>query len=35
LLFATLIALGPLVRVLGHSNNSLPNRKFGLAHYPG
>jgi MFS transporter, BCD family, chlorophyll transporter len=35
LLFATLIALGPLVRVLGHSNNSLPNRKFGLAQYPG
>jgi MFS transporter, BCD family, chlorophyll transporter len=35
LLFATLIALGPLVRVLGHSNNQLPSRKFGLAHYPG
>lgn len=35
LLFATLIALGPLVRVLGHSNNQLPDRKFGLAHYPG
>jgi MFS transporter, BCD family, chlorophyll transporter len=35
LLFATLIALGPLVRVLGHSNNQMPSRKFGLAHYPG
>jgi MFS transporter, BCD family, chlorophyll transporter len=35
LLFATLIALGPLVRVLGHSNNPLPSRKFGLAQYPG
>jgi MFS transporter, BCD family, chlorophyll transporter len=35
LLFVTLIALGPLVRVLGHSDNSLPSRKFGLAQYPG
>jgi BCD family chlorophyll transporter-like MFS transporter len=33
LLFATLIALGPLVRVEG--KRALPSGKFGLAQYPG
>jgi BCD family chlorophyll transporter-like MFS transporter len=34
LLFATLVALGPLVRVAGQS--ALPGtRRFGLAHHPG
>lgn len=35
LLFATLIALGPLVRVNGRSSDSVPAVKFGLAHHPG
>ncbi len=35
LLFVTLIALGPLVRVAGLSTATLPNSKFGLAQYPG
>jgi len=35
LLLATLIALGPLVRVQGHSTSALPKSKFGLAQYPG
>jgi MFS transporter, BCD family, chlorophyll transporter len=35
LLFATLIALGPLVRVQGHTHSQLPNRNFGLAQHPG
>ena len=35
LLFATLIALGPLVRVRGISTVSLPNVKFGLVQHPG
>ena len=35
LLFATLIALGPLVRVKGHSTLKLANAKFGLAQHPG
>jgi BCD family chlorophyll transporter-like MFS transporter len=34
LLFATLVALGPLVRVAGQS--ALPGtRRFGLVHHPG
>ena len=35
LLFVTLIALGPLVRVQGRSTTILPNTKFGLVQYPG
>jgi len=35
LLFVTLIALGPLVRVAGRSDTSSSNKKFGLAQYPG
>jgi MFS transporter, BCD family, chlorophyll transporter len=35
LLFVTLIALGPLVRVRGHSTMAVPNTKFGLAQHPG
>jgi BCD family chlorophyll transporter-like MFS transporter len=35
MLFAALIALGPLVRVAGRSAISLPNKKFGLVQYPG
>jgi MFS transporter, BCD family, chlorophyll transporter len=35
LLFATLIALGPLVRVQGRSPEPTPNGKFGLAQHPG
>lgn len=35
LLFATLIALGPLVRVHGVSNTHPLNPKFGLAQHPG
>ena len=35
LLFVTLIALGPLVRVLGNSTQSMPNAKFGLVQHPG
>jgi MFS transporter, BCD family, chlorophyll transporter len=34
LLFATLIALGPLVRVAGGAQ-AFPSTKFGLAEYPG
>jgi MFS transporter, BCD family, chlorophyll transporter len=34
LLFVTLIALGPLVRILGKSQIT-PNAKFGLVQYPG
>jgi MFS transporter, BCD family, chlorophyll transporter len=34
LLFVTLIALGPLVRILGKSQ-IVPNAKFGLVQYPG
>ena len=34
LLFVTLVLLGPLVRVRGHSG-FLPNGKFGLAQHPG
>jgi MFS transporter, BCD family, chlorophyll transporter len=34
LLFVTLIALGPLVRVQGHTS-ILPNAKFGLVQHPG
>jgi MFS transporter, BCD family, chlorophyll transporter len=35
LLFATLIALGPLVRVRGQSHILPPNAKFGLVQHPG
>jgi MFS transporter, BCD family, chlorophyll transporter len=35
LLFAALIALGPLVRVQGVTDSQPPNRKFGLAQHPG
>jgi MFS transporter, BCD family, chlorophyll transporter len=35
LLFVTLIALGPLVRVAGRSTTAVPNTKFGLVQYPG
>lgn len=35
LLFVTLIALGPLVRVRGKAPHSLPNAKFGLVQHPG
>ena len=35
LLFVTLIALGPLVRVAGRSTLTPPNTKFGLVQYPG
>ena len=35
LLFVTLIALGPLVRVAGRSTIAMPNKKFGLVQYPG
>ncbi len=35
LLFITLIALGPLVRVAGRSTITQPNGKFGLVQYPG
>ena len=35
LLFVTLIALGPLVRVQGISTKALPNAKFGLVQHPG
>jgi MFS transporter, BCD family, chlorophyll transporter len=35
LLFATLIALGPLVRVNGLILPNTPNEKFGLAQHPG
>ena len=35
LLFVTLVALGPLVRVRGQSTLSLPNAKFGLVQHPG
>jgi MFS transporter, BCD family, chlorophyll transporter len=34
LLFVTLIALGPLVRVAGRSTITKPNGKFGLVQYP-
>jgi MFS transporter, BCD family, chlorophyll transporter len=34
LLFVTLIALGPLVRVFGRTTSTLPNSKFGLVQYP-
>ncbi len=34
LLFATLVALGPLVRVAGGAHTT-PSTKFGLAEYPG
>jgi MFS transporter, BCD family, chlorophyll transporter len=34
LLFVTLVALGPLVRVSGRSTSTLPNAKFGLVQYP-
>ncbi len=35
LLFVTLIALGPLVRVAGQSTITKSNTKFGLVQYPG
>jgi BCD family chlorophyll transporter-like MFS transporter len=35
LLFVTLIALGPLVRVHGQSKILMPDNKFGLAQHPG
>jgi MFS transporter, BCD family, chlorophyll transporter len=35
LLFATLITLGPLVRVQGISTHHTPNAKFGLVQHPG
>jgi MFS transporter, BCD family, chlorophyll transporter len=35
LLFVTLIALGPLVRVAGRSTTAVPRAKFGLVQYPG
>ena len=35
LLFVTLIALGPLVRVRGNSTQASPNAKFGLIQHPG
>lgn len=35
LLFATLLALGPLVRVNGQSRILMPDGKFGLAQHPG
>jgi MFS transporter, BCD family, chlorophyll transporter len=35
LLFVTLLALGPLVRVRGLSTPLLPNGKFGLVQHPG
>lgn len=35
LLFVTLIALGPLVRVQGRSSFTTPNGKFGLVQHPG
>jgi MFS transporter, BCD family, chlorophyll transporter len=35
LLFVTLVALGPLVRVRGHSTIIFPNTKFGLTQHPG
>ena len=35
LLFVTLIALGPLVRVRGQSTQTIPNPKFGLVQHPG
>jgi MFS transporter, BCD family, chlorophyll transporter len=35
LLFVTLIALGPLVRVAGRSTTATSNPKFGLVQYPG
>jgi MFS transporter, BCD family, chlorophyll transporter len=34
LLFATLIALGPLVRVRS-ADHATPSPKFGLAEFPG
>jgi MFS transporter, BCD family, chlorophyll transporter len=35
LLFITLIALGPLVRVRGKISTIVPNAKFGLVQHPG
>lgn len=35
LLFVTLIALGPLVRVRGISTQAMPSAKFGLVQHPG
>jgi BCD family chlorophyll transporter-like MFS transporter len=35
MLFAALIALGPLVRVAGRSTIMMPDKKFGLVQYPG
>jgi MFS transporter, BCD family, chlorophyll transporter len=35
LLFVTLVALGPLVRVHGQSKILIPDSKFGLAQHPG
>ena len=35
MLFAALIALGPLVRVAGRSTIVTPDKKFGLVQYPG
>jgi MFS transporter, BCD family, chlorophyll transporter len=35
LLFATLIALGPLVRVQGITRHHTPSSSFGLAQHPG
>lgn len=35
LLFATLIAIGPLVRQVSTPQPSSPNHKFGLAEFPG
>jgi MFS transporter, BCD family, chlorophyll transporter len=34
LLFITLLALGPLVRVRIQTSQSLPNAKFGLVQHP-
>ena len=35
LLFATLVAIGPLVRNPRQTDTQTPPRKFGLAEYPG
>ena len=35
LLFATLIAIGPLVRPAGHQARSTSTGRFGLAEFPG
>jgi BCD family chlorophyll transporter-like MFS transporter len=35
LLFATLVAIGPLVRTARRPNEKTSQRKFGLAEFPG